>query len=141
MGNCIETCNHYQSWRREEITAGTKQMRFEEDRGQKVSNRSGFDDLWDCSRDDSSSGNKGVMRVKIVLTREELEWLMVQLSESSNGGGDSSKKKRSLEEVLGEIERGRSLLPSPPSSRTAAWRPSLESIMEIPEVPERMDRS
>ncbi|KAJ6943656.1 hypothetical protein NC652_009190 [Populus alba x Populus x berolinensis] len=56
------------------------------------------------------------LKVKIVLTKEELEWLTFQLK--VNGG-------RKLEDVLKEIERGR--------MRVKTWKPSLESIMETPE--------
>ena len=66
---------------------------------------------------------KGGLRVKIVVTKEELEWLMVQLN---NKGG------KSLEDVLGEIERGR--------EKVEPWKPSLDSIMECPEVAQEMDR-
>ncbi|KAH7513742.1 hypothetical protein FEM48_Zijuj11G0013700 [Ziziphus jujuba var. spinosa] len=53
---------------------------------------------------------------------EELEWLMLQLR---NRGGNS------LEDVLEKIERGR--------QKDEGCKPSLESIMECPEVVE-MDR-
>ncbi|XP_059664142.1 uncharacterized protein LOC132309900 [Cornus florida] len=62
----------------------------------------------------------GGMRIKVVLTKEESELLLFQLK---NKG-----EKMRLEDVLGEIERGR-------EQRVAAgWKPSLESIMESPEV-------
>lgn len=67
---------------------------------------------------------KGSLRVKIVLTKEELEWFMVQLQ---------NKDGKSLEDVLEEIERGRGKVID------QGWKPSLESIMECPEVVE-MDR-
>lgn len=60
------------------------------------------------------------MRVKIVMRKEELEVLMLELKRT---GG-----KRSLEDVLGEIQRRRAhKLKSPPP---AAWRPCLDSILE-----------
>ncbi|KAI5595267.1 hypothetical protein POPTR_003G140100v4 [Populus trichocarpa] len=66
---------------------------------------------------ESGSFEKGAsLKVKIVLTKEELEWLTFQLK--VNGG-------RKLEDVLGEIERGR--------MKVKTWKPSLESIMETPE--------
>jgi hypothetical protein len=57
------------------------------------------------------------MKVKMVLTKGELGWLVAQLM-----AGD-----RRLEDVLQEIVRKR-------EDRTAAagWRPSLESIVECP---------
>ncbi|KAJ7010486.1 hypothetical protein D5086_000813 [Populus alba] len=57
------------------------------------------------------------LKVKIVLTKEELEWLLFQLK--VNGG-------KKLEDVLGEIERGRTM-------KAKTWKPSLESIVESPE--------
>ena len=66
---------------------------------------------------ESGSFEKGAsLKVKIVLTREELEWLMFQLK--VNGG-------KKLEDVLEEIERGRTTVKT--------WKPSLESIVETPE--------
>ncbi|KAK3016055.1 hypothetical protein RJ639_007542 [Escallonia herrerae] len=62
-------------------------------------------------------GRSSSLRIKIVLTREELEWLMLQLEEN---------KEKRLEDALAEIERGR--------RKVLGWRPSLESITESPEV-------
>lgn len=69
-----------------------------------------------------SGFENGGIRIKLVLTKEELEWLMIQLK---------GKNGKNLEDVLGEIEKGR--------GKTEGWKPSLESIMESPEVVE-MDR-
>lgn len=69
------------------------------------------------------------VRVKIVLTREELDWMMFQLKDK---GG------KSLEDVLKQIEKGRSSAAAT-AVKFECWKPSLESIMESPEVPE-MDR-
>lgn len=63
------------------------------------------------------------MRIKVMLTREELQWLILQLNQKEGVG---------LDQVLGEIQRSREKVEE-------GWKPSLESIMEIPEVPE-MDR-
>ncbi|XP_028774857.1 uncharacterized protein LOC114731767 [Neltuma alba] len=71
--------------------------------------------------EEDSEGKKRV-RVKIVLTKEELQWLILQLNQKQGMG---------LDQVLEEIQRSR--------EKVEAWKPSLESIMEIPEVPE-MDR-
>lgn len=87
------------------------------------------EDLRESEGDDQSGlvkescSRKGSLRVKIVLTKEELEWFMVQLQ---------NKDGKSLEDVLEEIERGRGKVDQ-------GWKPSLESIMECPEVVE-MDR-
>ncbi|KAJ7952146.1 Deoxyhypusine synthase [Quillaja saponaria] len=67
----------------------------------------------------------GTMRVKIVLTKEELEWLMLQLKDRGGKG---------LDELLAEIKKsGRGKV-------IDGWKPSLESVMEIPEVDCDMDR-
>ncbi|KAJ9148068.1 hypothetical protein P3X46_030163 [Hevea brasiliensis] len=64
------------------------------------------------------SNEKGSLKVKIVLTKEELEWLMFQLK--FNEG-------KKLEDVLQEIERERE------RAKVKSWKPSLESILESPE--------
>lgn len=74
----------------------------------------------ESSDDEFGKGNG--LKVKIVLTRQELEWLMLQLED---------KEGKKLEDVLGEIGKGR--------TKIEAWRPSLESIIECPEVLE-MDK-
>ncbi|CAN0908823.1 hypothetical protein LINGRAHAP2_LOCUS25485 [Linum grandiflorum] len=53
-------------------------------------------------------------KVKIVLTKEELEWLMYELKVKHN----------KLEDALAEIQRNRALKSS------NCWQPSLESISE-----------
>lgn len=60
---------------------------------------------------------KDSVKVKIVLTKEELEWLMLQLKVNEG---------KNLEDVLLEIQRER--------EKIKAWKPSLESILEIPEA-------
>ncbi|KAL0447759.1 UNVERIFIED_CONTAM: hypothetical protein Slati_1903800 [Sesamum latifolium] len=65
--------------------------------------------------------NSERMRIKIVLTRHELEQLLFQLN--------SSEGKRQLEDVLVEIQTSR--------EKTAVWRPCLDSIIEVPEIMER----
>uniref|UniRef100_A0A7N0UL20 Uncharacterized protein n=1 Tax=Kalanchoe fedtschenkoi TaxID=63787 RepID=A0A7N0UL20_KALFE len=67
----------------------------------------------------------GVVRVKLVLTKEELQWLMMQLK------GDGEKR---LENVLEEIERGRKrVVCDGRNGSGSGWKPSLDSIMETPE--------
>ena len=70
---------------------------------------------------------KGSIKVKIVLTKEELQLFLLKLK-NNNGG-------KSLEDLLAEMEKAR-------SGKVDSWRPSLESIMEDvdPEGLE-MDRS
>lgn len=89
-----------------------------------------------------SSASSSVMKVKMVLTKAELEWLMAQLK-----AGD-----RRLEDVLQEMarKRNRGLLTTAAAAGDACaacaagagggdgadgcWRPSLESIVEGPEM-------
>ncbi|XVE58068.1 hypothetical protein DITRI_Ditri04bG0140700 [Diplodiscus trichospermus] len=71
---------------------------------------------------------KGSIKVKIVLTKEELESFLLKLK--NNEGG------KSLEDLLAEMEKER-------SENADSWKPSLESIMEDdvdPEGNEIMDR-
>ncbi|KAG8058618.1 hypothetical protein GUJ93_ZPchr0002g24763 [Zizania palustris] len=70
-----------------------------------------------------------VLKVKMVLTKAELEWLMAQLK-----AGD-----RRLEDVLQEMARKRhDSLPAGGGGGGGGggdgWRPSLESIVECPET-------
>ncbi|KAK1285168.1 hypothetical protein QJS10_CPB20g02012 [Acorus calamus] len=97
MGNCLKTCKH-----------GKQQQQEEED----PSKVSGFDEK-------GGSGGGGGLKVKIVLTKAELEWLMFELEGKEKGG-------KRLEEVLEEIEKGRE------KGKVHGWKPSLQSIMESP---------
>jgi hypothetical protein len=63
-----------------------------------------------------TKGKNGVS-MKIVLTKEELKWLIFQLNKK---GG------MKVEQVLEEIEKGR--------QKVEGWKPSLESILEAPEM-------
>ena len=110
MGNCMETCRERQEEEKE------KEEEEEKERNQ--------------GEEEKGSGYGGV-RVKIMLTKEELEWMMFQLKDKAGGG-------KSLEDVLREIDRSRSAA-APSSWRIESWRPSLECIMESPELLE-MDR-
>jgi hypothetical protein len=64
---------------------------------------------------DQNKGKNGVS-MKIVLTKEELKWLIFQLN----------NKGMKVEQVLEEIEKGR--------QKVEGWKPSLESILEAPEI-------
>ncbi|KAG9448286.1 hypothetical protein H6P81_014414 [Aristolochia fimbriata] len=102
MGNCLESWRHCREERgggeeEEEDVQKQKTVGFEKEGG-------GFE--------------KNGFRVKILLSREELDWFLQQLKE---------KDGRKLEDVLVEMERGR-------DRSIESWKPSLESIMETPEV-------
>ncbi|CAH2048351.1 unnamed protein product [Thlaspi arvense] len=77
----------------------------------------------------------GGMKVKIVLTRHELDMFLLQMNR--NHDGDLMMAKDVMVELEKRIIKTSSSLSSSPSSM--AWEPSLESIMECPEVQE-MDR-
>ncbi|CAA0812088.1 Unknown protein [Striga hermonthica] len=68
--------------------------------------------------------NGSTVRIKIVLTKEELEWLMLQLE---------NRKGKKVEDVLNEIQRNR-------GKRHVVWRPSLDRITECHELDEEIDR-
>ncbi|XP_057450079.1 uncharacterized protein LOC130741251 [Lotus japonicus] len=112
MGNCMETC----TLRKQDAMRMQKKQQQKQEEDTKTRS-SGFVKIND------SKGKNG-LRMKIVLTKEELKWLMLQLNEK---GG------MKLEKVLGEIERGREI------KVEGSWKPSLESIVEAPELPD-MDR-
>ncbi|XP_058102987.1 uncharacterized protein LOC131246655 [Magnolia sinica] len=61
---------------------------------------------------------EGCCTVKILVSKEELGWLLLELREK---GG-----RKRLEDALVEVKRGR--------GRADGWKPSLDSIMEGPEV-------
>ncbi|OMP02945.1 hypothetical protein COLO4_10703 [Corchorus olitorius] len=71
---------------------------------------------------------KGSVKVKIVLTKEELELFLLKLKDNKGGN-------KSLEELLSEMEKARA------GGKVDSWRPSLESIMEDDEGLLEMNRS
>ncbi|CAA7041869.1 unnamed protein product [Microthlaspi erraticum] len=115
MGNCMER------WRQRE---GEEEKIDVRERAQGSFKPDGADD-----------GNGG-MKVKIVLTRHELDLFLLQMNRSH--GENLMMSKDVMLELEKRIRRtSPSLLSSSPSSM--AWEPSLESIVECPEVQE-MDR-
>ncbi|CAL9138650.1 unnamed protein product [Musa acuminata var. zebrina] len=70
---------------------------------------------------DGISEKEGNCRVKILLTKKELEWLVLRLKE---------KGEQRLEDVLEEMARelGRE------RGKAKGWKPTLESIVESSEV-------
>lgn len=91
MGNCMETYTT-----RQQDHAGEKKEQHQ--------------------HDDNKGKNNG-LSMKVVLTKEELKWLILQLNE---------KRGMRVEEMLAQIERGR--------EKVGGWKPSLESILEAPEM-------
>lgn len=68
------------------------------------------------------AGKEGGFKVKVLLTRGELRWLMLQLEE----------EEKRLEDVL--MEMGRERWRREGAGRAGGWKPSLECIMEVTEV-------
>ncbi|KAJ8555870.1 hypothetical protein K7X08_013366 [Anisodus acutangulus] len=108
MGNCVKAC-----LQRKNI----EELRVQEEKTEEKTGKFIKENI-------EMEKGKTNMRLKIVLTKEELEWLLLQLK---------FQEGKKLEEFLGEIERNRGNI-------SCGWRPSLESITESPEVPEMMDR-
>lgn len=134
MGNCAETCKRRGC---EEICKEPEAFRPQEIKNRKTAARGGS--AAKISVDPSGKidgGGGGRVRVKILLTKEELELLLIQLGRRKGG------PKSNLEQVLGEIERGRRRNSSfREAADVGSWKPSLDSIMEVPEVPEMERRS
>ncbi|KAL6501765.1 hypothetical protein OROGR_026898 [Orobanche gracilis] len=81
--------------------------------------------------EEETKSEKQNMRIKIVLTKEELECLLSELENNRQG-----KKKKKVEDVLHKIQRKR----EKEQVGIVAWKPSLDSIDESPEMPaEGMD--
>ncbi|CAM8881917.1 unnamed protein product [Rhodiola kirilowii] len=146
MGNCIHTClPRLQAQEEHHDDKELKQPRREVDeesegdhvgvRSEKRLTKEYSDGQGKVNNKELSEAGKGdgggVMRLKIVLTKEELQWLMMQLN--------SDKEKR-LENMLEEIQRGRKKVVCEGGSGNNGWKPSLESIIETPECLE-MDTS
>lgn len=111
MGNCMETCNQQPTKEMFQYSDHQKEERTTEAESRVLK---------------KSRLGKSTLRVKIVLTKQELDWFMIQLIKDHKGD------YKSLEDVLVEIERRR--------AKVELWKPSLETVMECPEVVE-MDRS
>ncbi|KAL1209147.1 hypothetical protein V5N11_028700 [Cardamine amara subsp. amara] len=118
MGNCIE------SWRQGEGDRGKIDATERAQGSSKIDGGGG---------DDDEHGHGG-MKVKIVLTRHELDRFLLQMNRNHDGNLMMSK------DVMIELEKRiiRTSLSSSPQS-SMAWEPSLERIVECPEIQE-MDR-
>ncbi|KAK1438510.1 hypothetical protein QVD17_04319 [Tagetes erecta] len=113
MGNYMETCIQRKLPAEEESTLeGTQQQEQEKQ---------------DVTISGSLSKESNKMRVKLVLTKDELQWLLMQMKKEQGG--------RKLEQVLEEIEKSRVT-----GENVTKWKPCLESIMESPETHHHMDR-
>ncbi|MED6220341.1 hypothetical protein PIB30_043949 [Stylosanthes scabra] len=101
MGNCMETCCIVMEEGEEEV----KQQKEGEE-----------------------EGIGGIGSVKVVLTKEELKWLILELNSSDDEKGGRRGGLNKLEQVLQQIHRARQ------QQQQSPWKPSLESILEAPEI-------
>ncbi|KAL1828117.1 uncharacterized protein LOC108208411 [Daucus carota subsp. sativus] len=106
MGNCMDTYSVFFQEKHE-----TEKDRSE-DSGEFVKESRGFEEA------------TTKVRIKVVLSKEELEWLVLEL--------ENGKNEKSLEDILEEIESSRESY----RGKIVSWKPSLESIKESPEVVE-----
>ncbi|MED6179540.1 hypothetical protein PIB30_001832 [Stylosanthes scabra] len=96
MGNCMETC---------------------------IVMEEGEEEIVKKQREGEEGMSDGIGSVKVVLTKEELKWLILELNSS-----DGRRGGLKLEQVLQQIHRARQQQQQQP------WKPSLESILEAPEI-------
>nr|XP_043639902.1 uncharacterized protein LOC122611016 [Erigeron canadensis] len=111
MGNYMETCIQREPTQ-EEKPQDPQQQQEKQD-NEKTS--------------ETFSKESSTVRVKLVLTKDELQWLLLQLKKDQG---------RKLEDMLGEIEKSRIT-----GESVSKWKPCLESIMESPNIHHNMDRS
>ncbi|KAM0906186.1 hypothetical protein ACQ4PT_016879 [Festuca glaucescens] len=120
MGNCLNAASKQQDPRRR--------------RGERVVPEEREDSIADVLLQEQEedeqvpAAQSAGMKVKVVLTRAELEWLMAQLK-----SGDQR-----LEDVLRQVGTARTGATadggsSKPTTRADGWRPRLERILECPE--------
>ena len=123
MGNCLASKQQHEMRRRR----GERVV--PEEREQEVVTRSIGDVLLQEQEEEDEEGEVPAaataagVKVKVVLTRAELEWLMAQLK-----SGDQR-----LEDVLRQMGTARADDGSKPPMRADGWRPRLERILECPE--------
>ncbi|KAF8091811.1 hypothetical protein N665_0435s0011 [Sinapis alba] len=111
MGNCMERC------RQGEGEEGKTEVR---------------ENANESFRLDGDEDGHGGMKVKIVLTRHELDMFLLQMNKIDDENLMMTK------DVMVELEK-MIIKASSSFSSSPSWEPSLESIMECPEVQE-MDR-
>uniref|UniRef100_A0ACD5WYM7 Uncharacterized protein n=1 Tax=Avena sativa TaxID=4498 RepID=A0ACD5WYM7_AVESA len=125
MGNCLNTASKQQEARRRRGERVVPEEREEEVRsiGQVLLH----DEEEEQEEEAPSTAPVAGVKVKVVLTRAELEWLMAQLKSG----------EQRLEDVLRQMGTARTGAPddaSKPSPRAVdGWRPRLERILECPE--------
>ncbi|KAI4315532.1 hypothetical protein L6164_028330 [Bauhinia variegata] len=102
MGNCMETRT---------LTQETGDMQIKQQQQEEIE---GWNEL---AKGDERG--KSCLRLKVVLTREELKRLILQLNQKEGKG-------QGLNQILEEIERSR--------AKAEEWKPSLETILEVSEL-------
>ncbi|KAK1610488.1 hypothetical protein QYE76_034161 [Lolium multiflorum] len=120
MGNCLNAASKQQDPRRRRGERVVPEERDQESIADVLLQEQEEDEQVPATQ--STAG----MKVKVVLTRAELEWLMAQLK-----SGDQR-----LEDVLRQVSTARTGAAaddSKPTPRADGWRPRLERILECPE--------
>ncbi|XP_047074028.1 uncharacterized protein LOC124683583 [Lolium rigidum] len=119
MGNCLNAASKQQDPRRRRGERVVPEERDQESIADVLLQEQEEDEQVPATQ--SAAG----MKVKVVLTRAELEWLMAQLK-----SGDQR-----LEDVLRQVSTARTgaTADSKPTPRADGWRPRLERILECPE--------
>ena len=115
MGNCVQSSGGGVSSCAVAVEAGRQQQQQLLQRRKSAAG----DEEEEVIIDQGAAAPSSVMKVKMVLTKGELGWLVAQLK-----AGD-----RRLEDVLQEMARKRD---GRRSAEADGWRPSLESIVECP---------
>uniref|UniRef100_A0A5K1G871 Uncharacterized protein n=1 Tax=Nymphaea colorata TaxID=210225 RepID=A0A5K1G871_9MAGN len=123
MGNIMEACIQ----RKEEAKAEAA------GKPEKAEPKQGLDFVGGCEEADEgdvgggscSDKKEGRVRVKVVLRKQELEWLLMHCRE--DGG-------KALEELLMGIHNSRKGHDQYQNHHDRGWKPALASIMEIPEL-------
>ncbi|KAG0532602.1 hypothetical protein BDA96_04G121400 [Sorghum bicolor] len=115
MGNCVQSSGGGVISCAVAVEAGRQQQQLLLQRRKSAAG----DEEEEVIIDQGAAAPSSVMKVKMVLTKGELGWLVAQLK-----AGD-----RRLEDVLQEMARKRD---GRRSAEADGWRPSLESIVECP---------
>jgi len=122
MGNCLNTVSKQQEARRRRGERVVPEEREDEVRsiGEVLLHE-------EEEEEEPAPSTAAGMKVKVVLTRAELEWLMAQLKSG----------EQRLEDVLrqmGTARTGAADDGSKPPRAVDGWRPRLERILECPEA-------
>jgi hypothetical protein len=112
MGNCLSPASKH-------LGLGLMTMEEEEERQAEVKRISQEEQAAEVDAEQQEAAAEG-LKVKVVLTRAELEWLMAQLKSG----------ERRLEDVIHHMRAAAAVARG--AKDGSGWRPRLESIVEAP---------